>query len=59
MEMASALYKAKHPFRFVLFEGGSHGLPEFRSEVDRLILNWFNDYLRDGKTWPSLEMHGK
>ncbi len=59
LEMASALYKAKHPFRFVLFEGGSHGLPEYRSEVDRLILNWFNDYLRDGKTWPSLDPHGK
>jgi len=59
MEMASALYKAKHPFRFVLFEGGSHGLPEFRSEVDRLVLSWFNDYLRDGKTWPALDMHGK
>lgn len=59
LEMADALYRCKHPFRFVLFEGGTHGLPEHRMEVDRLLLNWFNDYLRDGKKWPSLEPHGR
>jgi dipeptidyl aminopeptidase/acylaminoacyl peptidase len=59
LEMADALLRSKHPFRFVLFEGGAHGLPEHRIEVDRLLLNWFNDYLRDGKKWPSLEPHGQ
>jgi hypothetical protein len=41
-----------------MFEGGSHGLPEFRGEVNRLTISWFNDYLRDGKVWPSLDKHG-
>jgi dipeptidyl aminopeptidase/acylaminoacyl peptidase len=59
LEMAHALITAKHPVRFVMFEGGSHGLPEFKDEVDRQVLNWFNDYLRDGKKWPSLEPHGQ
>ena len=56
--MAEALYRAKHPFRLVMFEGGSHGLPEFRGELYRLTIDWFNTYLRDGKPWPSLEKHG-
>ena len=56
--MAEALYRAKHPFRLVMFEGGSHGLPEFRGELYRLTIDWFNTYLRDGKQWPSLEKHG-
>lgn len=59
IEVAEALMKAKHPVRLTLFEGGSHGLPEFHDEVQRSVLNWFNDYLRDGKKWPSLEPHGK
>jgi len=59
LEMSEALLCNKHPFRLALFEGGSHGLPEYKEEVDRVVINWFNDYLRDGKKWPSLEPHGK
>ena len=59
VEMADAFLRCKQPFRFVLFEGGAHGLPEYTQEVDRLLLNWFNDYLRDRKTWPSLDTHGQ
>jgi dipeptidyl aminopeptidase/acylaminoacyl peptidase len=57
--MAQALYRSKHPFRFVMLEGGEHGLTEHAAEVDRLILNWFAGYLRDGRKWPSLEPHGQ
>jgi len=59
LEMADAFLRFKQPFRFVMFEGGGHGLPEFTQEVDRLVVNWFNDYLRDRKTWPSLDTHGQ
>ena len=58
LEMAGEFYRSKQPFRFVMFEGGAHGLPEYTAEVDRLLLNWFHDYLRDGKKWPSLTPHG-
>jgi dipeptidyl aminopeptidase/acylaminoacyl peptidase len=30
MDMADRLYELKRPFRMVLFEGGDHGLSEFR-----------------------------
>ena len=57
--MALALYESKHPFRFVFFEGGDHGLSEHRGEVNRLVKDWFDRYVRDGQPWPSLEPHGR
>lgn len=59
LRMASALYEAKHPFRFVFFEGGDHGLSEHRDEVDRLVVGWLDRYVRDRRPWPSLEPHGR
>jgi dipeptidyl aminopeptidase/acylaminoacyl peptidase len=56
--MAMALYESKHPFRFVFFEGGDHGLSEHGAEVSRLARDWLNSYVRDGNPWPSLEPHG-
>ncbi len=58
LAMASALYKCKHPFRFVFFEGGDHGLSEYQGEVDRLARDWLDRYVRDRVPWPSLEPHG-
>jgi dipeptidyl aminopeptidase/acylaminoacyl peptidase len=59
LEMADALYHAKHPFRFVFFEGGDHALSEHRAEVNRLVKDWLDRYVRDGASWPSLEPHGR
>jgi hypothetical protein len=56
--MAAALYAVQHPFRCVFFEGGDHGLTEYRDEVDRLTRDWFDRYVRDQQPWPSLEPHG-
>lgn len=58
LDMAHALLKARHPFRLVMLEGGDHGLSEHRDEVTRLVSDWLGRYVRDGKTWPSLEPHG-
>jgi dipeptidyl aminopeptidase/acylaminoacyl peptidase len=59
LTMASKLYESKHPFRFVFFEGGDHGLSEHREEVNRLTRDWLDRYVRDRKPWPSLEPHGR
>jgi dipeptidyl aminopeptidase/acylaminoacyl peptidase len=58
LQMATALYQHKHPFRFVLLEGAAHGLGEFRPEVNRLTKDWLDRYVRDRLPWPSLEPHG-
>jgi len=59
LRMADVLFSEKHPFRLVFFEGGDHGLSEYREEVDRLVGDWLDRYVRDGKSWPSLEPHGR
>lgn len=59
LHMVEALYKTSHPFRFVFFEGGDHGLTEHQAEVDRLVKDWLDRYVRDRKPWPSLEPHGQ
>jgi dipeptidyl aminopeptidase/acylaminoacyl peptidase len=59
LAMASELYECEHPFRFVFFEGGDHGLSEHREEVRRLTRDWLDHYVRDKRPWPSLEPHGQ
>jgi dipeptidyl aminopeptidase/acylaminoacyl peptidase len=57
--MAGALLEARHPYRLMMFEGGDHGLSEFRDEVDAAVGAWLDRYVRDGEKWPSLEPHGR
>ena len=45
LDFAKALLKEKVPFRLVLFEGGDHGLRQFRTEVNRLVKHWLEKYL--------------
>ena len=59
LEMADALLAAKHPFRFILFEGADHGLTEFRSEEDRITRDFLDHYVRDMAPLPDLEPHGR
>ena len=58
LTMAEALYEARHPFGFVLFEGGDHPLSGFRPEVDRAVTEWLDRYVRDRAPLPNLEPHG-
>jgi dipeptidyl aminopeptidase/acylaminoacyl peptidase len=58
LDLVNILYKIKHPFRFILYEGGQHSLIEHKADYSMQIENWFNTYLRDRKPWPSLEPHG-
>ncbi len=58
LAMARALLDAKVPFRLVMFEGGDHGSSEFRDDQDRMEIDWFNRYLRDGAALPDLRPHG-
>jgi dipeptidyl aminopeptidase/acylaminoacyl peptidase len=57
--VARRLYDARHPFRLVLFEGGDHGLNQFRGEVGRLSRGWLRKYVRDRAPFPSLDPAGR
>jgi dipeptidyl aminopeptidase/acylaminoacyl peptidase len=56
LRMAQVLFDSEHPFRFVLFEGGDHGLSNFQEEVDQLMRDWLDRYVRDQEPPPSLEL---
>jgi dipeptidyl aminopeptidase/acylaminoacyl peptidase len=58
MALVQRLHELRRPVRFVLFEGGDHGISEHREEVDRLTRNWFDRYVRDAAPLPNLEPHG-
>ena len=58
-DMAQALYEARHPMRLVLFEGGDHGLSEYRAEVLRAVVEWLDRYVRDEASLPNMEPHGR
>ncbi len=58
LKLAQKLYEAKHPLRFILFEGADHGISEWRNERLTQMKRHFDYYLRDGNKWPSMEKHG-
>lgn len=58
LELVSKLVEAKHPMRFILYEGGEHSLLDHRSSYLGEVIRWFDTYVRDKKRWPSMELHG-
>jgi len=58
LDLAAALVRLHRPVRLVLFEGGDHGLSEFREERDRMVRDWFDRYLRDRRPWRDPQPHG-
>ena len=59
LDLSKAFIKYLIPHRLVLFEGGNHGLIEFRNEVDSMTKQWFDAYLKNGKPLPDLEAHAR
>lgn len=59
LDMADSLYAKKHPFRLLFFEGGDHGLSEYRQDVNENVKAFLNYYVKDGKTHPDMEPHGR
>lgn len=57
-DLVRALYSTQQPLRFVMYEGGSHGVPEFEEERNALVRSWLDYYVRDVKKWPDLKPHG-
>jgi dipeptidyl aminopeptidase/acylaminoacyl peptidase len=58
LALAEKLYATRHPFRLVFFEGGDHSLTEYRHEVQSLVDDWLERYVKRRRPWPSLLPHG-
>ncbi len=59
LNMSLALQEVGVPYRLVMFEGGDHGLNEFDEEVERMVKEWFDKYLKNDTPLPDLKPHGK
>ena len=59
LDMADSLYKYKHPYRFHFYEGGDHGLTEYRPQLYHAVKEFFDYYVRDLKPLPNMEPHGR
>jgi dipeptidyl aminopeptidase/acylaminoacyl peptidase len=59
LELVNKLYEYKHPVRFILFEGGDHGIREYRKEYYTQTKSFFDYYLKNGNALPNMELHGR
>lgn len=59
IRMAEQLYKQRVPFRLVIYEGADHQFTEVKEESDRLLYDWFERYLKEGKKLPNVKLHGE
>ncbi len=58
LKLAMELDKQRVPYRLKIYEGGDHGLREFRDEVDYEVMTWFKRFLKDEEPVPTMEFHG-
>lgn len=59
INLAIELGKYKIPYRLIMFEGGDHGISEYKDEVNKQVLDWFERYLKNSDPIPNMEYHGK
>lgn len=58
LDMSREMLREKIPHRFVLLEGGDHGLTEFRKLRFEMIQKWFDRFVKDRGELPDLKPHG-
>ncbi len=59
LQLALALDPYRIPYRLIVYEGGDHGLTEFKTEVENEVLNWFDRFVKNPGQLPHMEYHGK
>ncbi len=59
LRLALEFEKHRIPYRLKIFEGGDHGISEFRTEYDKDVIDWFDKYLKNEAPLPNMEFHGR
>lgn len=57
--LAAELDKHRVPYRLMIFEGGDHGVTEYRDEFYDQLFAWFDKYLKNDSKLPNMEFHGR
>jgi dipeptidyl aminopeptidase/acylaminoacyl peptidase len=58
-KMAMKLDELRIPYRLKVYEGGDHGLKEFKADLNREVIEWFDRFLKSNEELPNMEYHGK
>ncbi|MDQ2933261.1 MAG: prolyl oligopeptidase family serine peptidase [bacterium] len=58
LHLAEKLLENKVPYRLMVFEGGDHGLTEFKKESGMAAVSWFDRFVKNGEKMPNLKPHG-
>lgn len=59
LKLAIKFEKYRIPYRLVVFEGSDHGINENKSEVNKMVLNWFDRFLKNNEPLPDMKYHGR
>ena len=59
LSLAMELSKNRVPYRLILYEGGDHGISEYREERQNEAIKWFNRFLVKKEPLPNMEYHGR
>ena len=59
LKLALEFEKYRIPYRLKIFEGGDHGINEFKEEVNTEIISWFDKYLKNAEPLPDMKYHGR
>ena len=57
--LVDKLHAAKHPVRFILYEGADHHITEYQPEMYAQIKRWLDMYVRDKAPLPVMEPPGE
>ncbi len=55
IQLAAEFDKFNIPYNLKIFEGGDHSLSQYKIEVNDLVLDWFDKYLKHGETNLNME----
>ena len=58
IQLVAKLTELKQPLRFVLYEGGVHGLRGTGESRDNMWWEWFDKYVKNKSKLPDMELHG-
>jgi dipeptidyl aminopeptidase/acylaminoacyl peptidase len=59
LKMALEFEKYRIPYRLIMFEGGDHGITEYKDEVNSQVVGWFNRFLKNNESLPDMNYHGR
>ncbi len=59
LKLAEKLLEYKIPYRLIMYEGGDHGLNEFRQESNNNVISWFDRFVKNNEKLPNLKPHGQ